>query len=640
MNSKFDVTIGGEPFLAFQLWANLRSGKIIKRIWGQTVSCGKVVSLSSFEETCETHFKGRPCLGSQVDLDHHTGQDFVISQNPVPRKISRKCQNFLDPRLDAEIKSCLECAKLNEDFAIEELVTTDACVNENAFRVQEKQIAPTQKIEGKALKGESLACPLAQQSPSMEPIKDATGHRDMATPLETFLVDGHEETTPLAGPDNRIVADILKKNPSKLTASKPVKIKYMVRNSEGLFVERNITAKPTQQQASDIGPSGSVNIIAKVDDTQVTSSPPQKVAVSTEEGIDDISAVLFTCDICGVTFTNPANLSVRKVREVAERHKSKHGVNPLQKKCEVCGKAVYSWQVKNHMNSHGLQGTFYMECKWCNESFSTNGLLQHVRRIHYYGTFLCEMCMFTGYSVEDFIDHIDLAHQDYQVAQCPECKSDIAIQELENHYKICMGDRIKELSRTKKAGKCSTCGKHFENINQHLKTHLRKQADNSQCDTLYRYCDQCGMKFSKSSALRHHIQSVHDKISYKCSLCPMTFKTNHERLDHNHIIHSTDLKYQCKYCGIRKRSTAAIQNHERIHEDPKFPCSFCGKKLKTPKLVEIHERIHTGEKPFRCSVCDGAYVSKNALQQHERGVHKIVGPMGGKPGWSRKSKRV
>ena len=83
-----------------------------------------------------------------------------------------------------------------------------------------------------------------------------------------------------------------------------------------------------------------------------------------------------------------------------------------------------------------------------------------------------------------------------------------------------------------------------------------------------------------------------------------------------------------------------IKNHVTIHEDPKLQCRFCGKKVKTPKGLEAHERNHTGVKPFKCSVCEGAFVSKGALQQHERGVHKIVGPMGGKPGWRRKGKEV
>ena len=43
MNNKCDVTIGGEPFLVLQLWFNVKSGKIIKRIWDQTVSSKSLI---------------------------------------------------------------------------------------------------------------------------------------------------------------------------------------------------------------------------------------------------------------------------------------------------------------------------------------------------------------------------------------------------------------------------------------------------------------------------------------------------------------------------------------------------------------------------------------------------------------------
>ena len=63
MNDKLDMMIGGEPYLAMQLWFNIKSGKIISRIWDQTVSLGRVASVDKFLEVCLAHIKGRPCIG-------------------------------------------------------------------------------------------------------------------------------------------------------------------------------------------------------------------------------------------------------------------------------------------------------------------------------------------------------------------------------------------------------------------------------------------------------------------------------------------------------------------------------------------------------------------------------------------------
>ena len=93
MNDKIDATIGGEPYLARQLWFNVESGKIICRIWDQTVSFGRAINVAQFSEACISHFEGRPCIGYLSCIDHHSWQDFVVSQTPVPRKISRNCFN-------------------------------------------------------------------------------------------------------------------------------------------------------------------------------------------------------------------------------------------------------------------------------------------------------------------------------------------------------------------------------------------------------------------------------------------------------------------------------------------------------------------------------------------------------------------
>ena len=113
----------------------------------------------------------------------------------------------------------------------------------------------------------------------------------------------------------------------------------------------------------------------------------------------------------------------------------------------------------------------------------------------------------------------------------------------------------------------------------------------------------------------------------------MTFKKYYMLSKHKNIVHSTDEKYQCKFCGKRLGNIKHRKIHELIHEDPKFQCKFCPKKVKTPLALKAHEMQHTGDLPFKCTVCDAGFVSIQSLTQHKRGVHKIAGPRGGKTGW-------
>ena len=49
VNNQIDATIGGEPFLALQIWLNVKSGNILCRIWDQTVAVEKVNNVKEFK---------------------------------------------------------------------------------------------------------------------------------------------------------------------------------------------------------------------------------------------------------------------------------------------------------------------------------------------------------------------------------------------------------------------------------------------------------------------------------------------------------------------------------------------------------------------------------------------------------------
>ena len=50
MNDKEDITFSGEPYIAMQVWLNTRTGKVICRVWNETVACSKIVNILQFTE--------------------------------------------------------------------------------------------------------------------------------------------------------------------------------------------------------------------------------------------------------------------------------------------------------------------------------------------------------------------------------------------------------------------------------------------------------------------------------------------------------------------------------------------------------------------------------------------------------------
>ena len=138
LNGQIDATIAGEPYLALQLWLNIKSGKVISRIWDETIAFEKVADVSQFTQACIAHFQGRPCIGYPVKDDENSFQSFVISQTPKPRKISRTCQKVLDSDISIKIKSCKECLKLRDPVLQEESAAEDPFVFEQILFADEE----------------------------------------------------------------------------------------------------------------------------------------------------------------------------------------------------------------------------------------------------------------------------------------------------------------------------------------------------------------------------------------------------------------------------------------------------------------------------------------------------------------------
>jgi hypothetical protein len=59
-------------------------------------------------------------------------------------------------------------------------------------------------------------------------------------------------------------------------------------------------------------------------------------------------------------------------------------------------------------------------------------------------------------------------------------------------------------------------------------------------------------------------------------------------------------------------------------------CGICGYNARYQAALVRHERVHTGEKPFKCGICDRRFTTKYWRQYHERNSHSdaVVGLVG------------
>jgi len=82
------------------------------------------------------------------------------------------------------------------------------------------------------------------------------------------------------------------------------------------------------------------------------------------------------------------------------------------------------------------------------------------------------------------------------------------------------------------------------------------------------------------------------------------------------------------------QASAQAQTQHQPQEAPKtspvkalrYQCDFCDKTFDFYYMKKQHTRVHTGEKPFKCTVCDRCFSTNGALQRHQREVHKKEKP--------------
>lgn len=57
-----------------------------------------------------------------------------------------------------------------------------------------------------------------------------------------------------------------------------------------------------------------------------------------------------------------------------------------------------------------------------------------------------------------------------------------------------------------------------------------------------------------------------------------------------------------------------------------FTCAVCGKGFAFKSLWDRHMRCHTGDRPFKCPVCDLTWKHKAHLQRHLLQAHGLHTP--------------
>lgn len=64
----------------------------------------------------------------------------------------------------------------------------------------------------------------------------------------------------------------------------------------------------------------------------------------------------------------------------------------------------------------------------------------------------------------------------------------------------------------------------------------------------------------------------------------------------------------------------------QTENETQFLCAFCSKVFKCKSLLARHLKVHTGERPYRCSVCNRSFTRTTHLDRHFLALHGYENP--------------
>ncbi|XP_039762855.1 zinc finger protein 808-like isoform X3 [Pararge aegeria] len=291
-----------------------------------------------------------------------------------------------------------------------------------------------------------------------------------------------------------------------------------------------------------------------------------------------------------------------------------------------CTKCPFVSTLRNSawMHERWHAGVKY-KCKYCGKEYLRNSTYMLHVRVKHPSDCACNRCGFSFVGEKGLKLHMQIKHhgENLQKLEGPTCEdcdirfaSDTA---YEQHMKVSPKHATANQLKRNSAPK----DKNYRWPKQlpALRAHFKRTE-----------CEQCGVVLEGARNYDYHFRRHHpdknrtnySKRNVMCEQCGRVFKSASDLRSHMPY-HSGQKQFKCDICDKRFALKVNLVTHAATHTEQRFECEVCGKLLTKKSNLKTHMAIHQDSRPMHaCGLCDKTFTTRHGRQEHVTHVHNNV----------------